>query len=330
MPVFAVLSLAACVEDYSSVETSGTDSGSGTLVVNMVKEADHTKTETSYVSVLEEEKAEHKVEIFVFDRSTDRLAASRTVSSVLEKCTFSMPVGPKSVYVVVNGPDMRKVRNLGQFNQVLDDLSGTSLSDDGLVMVGYADCTVTPGAVARPLVVVKRLVARVVVQKISCSIPSQYDKMRVDCVFLGNAYSKQTLSGTVSEMCNKDGYAGAKENPIGKNGVKGACEEYFFRNVNSEITVGSSSLSKHHLYCQPNSTDTHTCLYLLVTIGDTQYYYRVPLHNKLRANATCSVEIDIINLGASLPPDNDIQKGEIIADVKIDGWAAGDDYSVLF
>jgi hypothetical protein len=84
------------------------------------------------------------------------------------------------------------------------------------------------------------------------------------------------------------------------------------------------------MYSQPNKSDKFTCLYLLVTIGGAQYYYRVPLHYGLSSNVTYSVDVDIINLGSELPPDGTAQKGDISAVIKVMDWAQGEEYDIKF
>lgn len=103
-----------------------------------------------------------------------------------------------------------------------------------------------------------------------------------------------------------------------------------FRQIGKDVAVGDSSEDLIHMYCQPNSSSKFTNLYLLTTIGRNQYYYRIPLYNGLKSNTTYSVEATITNLGAPLPPDGDIQKGEIEAEVFVSGWDYGEKYIVEF
>ena len=198
-------------------------------------------------------------------------------------------------------------------------------------MFGSGNCTVEEGEIAEPVISVKRLVSRVVLRSIVNKVPKQYGSMTVNCVYLSNANTKQSLSGTVSGTVNPNGYEdSSKTKPIGKNGITGSCPGYLYRAVNKTVAVGASHTDKYHMYCQPSSSGTITCVYLLATIGGSQYYYRVPLQNGIQANKTYSIDVEIVNLGAALPPDGDIQKGEIKATVNVSGWDAGDSYVVEF
>ena len=241
-----------------------------------------------------------------------------------------MPVGAKSVYAVVNGPDMSSVKSISQLENIFYDMEQHNLSDAGFFMVGHEDCDVVADQTVTPTITVRRLAARVVLRSVSCHIPSQYADMTVNSVFLGNAYSLQTVAGEVDRMQNVNGYVSGNSTPIGKSGVTGACPDYFYRSANDVINVNSTHEEMYYMYCQPNDTDNFTCLYLLVTIGDKQYYYRVPLSYGLRANVTCSVDVDIINLGSLLPPDGTVQKGDITAVIKVSDWLRGEEYDIKF
>lgn len=323
--------LVACSDESAFVGLeSENDMPVGRLSVNVIREDTESKSLTECHEVLDTEKAEHKVEVFVFDKTSGALGATKTLNSVSEDCTFSLPVGQKVIYVVVNGPDLSSVTTLDGMRRVAEDFYGRDIDRDGFVMMGYEECDLSAECAAEPVVVVKRLVSRIVLQRITSNIPAQYGKLKVDCVFLGNANTRMTLGGEVSEMMNLSGCDKIASKPIGKDGNLGSYDGYLFRASGVEIPVGASDYLKYYLYCHPNSSTKYTCLYLLTTIGDKQYYYRVPFYNGLKSNATYSVDVEIVNLGAQRPPDGDIQKGEIVADIKIDGWDQGDNYSVMF
>lgn len=330
-----VVSVFACMACNESEFTSGnpgmSDNSDGEISVVIGYESVTTKAITDYTAELNEEKVVKNVSVLVFDRSTGKLNAFRRTDSVEDGYTFTVTSGSKTVYAVVNGPEMSNVKSLEQMGQFVDDLSLSDPGDDGFVMVGSVACSVSADVVARPVVVVKRLVSRVVLQKVTNNIPAQYGKMKIDCVYLGNANSQQSFAGAVSGKVNPDGYAdAAKTKPVGKNGNFGSCPGYMYRSSTAEIASGTSEMTKYHMYCQPSDGQNMTCMYLLVTIDGSQYYYRVPLSMGLTANTTSSVELEITNLGAPLPPDGDMQRGEIVATVSIAGWSAGEKYEVEF
>lgn len=330
-----MLSAAACIACSGLVSESDDSilagNGEGMVTVTVQQAPSATKAQTDYTTVLPDEMNVRKVAVFVFDKTTGTLNASKEIATTGEKCTFTVTAGEKTIYAVANGPDLSSVTTLSQLGQAVDDLSQSDIGTHGLMMTGSCDCTVEAGGTASPIISVRRMVARVVLQKVTCSLPSQYGSMTLDCIYLGNANTVQTLAGAVSGKVNPDGYADAqKTKPIGKNGVTGSCPNYLFYNSGYNISVGSSKTTKYHFYCQPGDDSSVTCMYLLATIGGNQYYYRVPLNVGLNANMTCSVELEITNLGAPLPPDGDLQKGEISATINVAGWDAGNKYEVEF
>ena len=176
--------------------------------------------------------AVHKVDVFVFDAGSERLERSASVTSVSDVCTFSVPAGEKLVFALLNGPDVSRVRGVADLMELVDCLSGSSLETEGLMMVGSAACQVVPGEVSRPEVVVGRMVSGVVLRSLSCDVAEQYGGMRIDCVYLGNAYVSRKISGECLDMVNVDGYADSeKKIPIGKNGATGSCPQYLYREI---------------------------------------------------------------------------------------------------
>lgn len=286
---------------------------------------------TEYVTALEDEQMVKKIDVLVFDKKTENLNSLKSMSSLDDSCKFVLPVGEKIIYAIINGPDLSSVNNIAALNRLTDNLVNRKMSVDGLALVGSDVCNVVKGDPITPVIKVRWLVARVVLHKVTCNLPPQHGGMRIDCVYLGNANTVQTFGGTVSGMVNAGGYAGGdKDKPIGMENVVGECSEYMFRNHGANISVGGYDETKIHMYCQPNHTSDHTCLYLLTTISDKQYYYRVPLNLGLTANSTCSVEVSITNLGSTKPPVGDYETNTVTSSVQIEGWTPGNSYVTEF
>lgn len=304
---------------------------SGSIVVSVKNEMLPVRSLAEYQSAKSCESAVYNVDVLVFDSVSKRLERSATTSSLEEKCSFELSAGEKLVYAVVNGPDMSRVRSLDQMMALAEDLSSRDYLLEGFVMIGYEHCVVSSGTVCKPEIIVKRLVSRVELRSIKCNVPRQYESMKVECVYLGNAYSVQSLSGAVSVEVNGGGYADKdKQQPIGLGGVKGACDMFMYREPGAVIKVGEVLSDPIYMYCQPDAGKAMTCLYILAQIGDGKYYYRVPLNKGLLSNTTCVVDVVITNLGAHRPPDGDMQKGEIQAVVKVMDWLTGDEYHAEF
>ena len=327
----AALLVLACSCNKQEPVPSPVDDVFGELVVNVKQEVSAvTKATTDYVAVLDNEKAEKTVTVLVFDTASGALNVSKKLGASTENCSITVPVGKKTVYAVVNGPDLSSVTTVQQLLALKDNLAATSIATNGFTMLGTADCTVAKGTSVTASITVKRLVSRVVLKELTNSLPAAYGHMTINAVYLGNANSVQTLAGAASVPVNVSGYAdAAKTQPIGKNGVTGACSEYLYRGVKADVNVGKSYTTVQHMYCQPNTTDKYTTMYILTTIGQNQYYYKVPLDKKLSANYTYSVDVNILNLGTQ-NPDDELEKGSLAVKITVADWVPGDDYVAEF
>lgn len=329
---FAVAACVAC--SYDVCDVSGEDQAgksSGNISVLLEYEDVVSKASGGYMESLSEENKINKIDVLVFDRQTGNLNASKMLGSVGESCVFSVSTGDKLVYAVANASNLSNVLTISQMENVVSDLSKTDYKTSGFVMIGSADCQVRLGEVAEPVIALKRMVARVVINKMTNKMASQFGTINVDCAFLANANKSRTLGGVSSDPVNIGGYADAmKTMPIGKNEVVGDCPMYMFREMGIAIPKGEAKTDVHHLYCYPTNSEAKTCVYVMLTIAGNQYYYRVPLPNGLQSNKTYTIDLDFMNLGSTLPPDGDLQKGEIRAVVNVSGWDAGDDYTVEF
>lgn len=298
----------------------------GTMSVKVKFDDAATRSGTTYVTALDVEKKVNKIDILVFDKNTYKLNAAMRITAMDATCQMSLPIGKKIIYAIVNGPDPSDVTMLGDLDELTDQISDTDIATSGLTLVGSTEYEIKTGT-ANPTatITVGWLVSRVVLTKVQCNVPKQYGNMTVDCVFLGNANSKQRFDGTVSDMVNLNGLS-ADGKPVGLNEVTGLYATYLYRQVNKTVSVGGALTDKYYMYCQPNKTSACTCLYVLTTIGSDKYYYRVPLTEGLEANMTCSVELKITNLGSPEPPTGDLQKGNIEAKIAMQDWIPGPSY----
>jgi len=326
----SALALSGCVD--KQLLGDGSEEVEGIVSV-CVRYMDSTvKSGEDSLKATEEEMMINEVKILVFDRETEALAAVDEIKGIGDDCLFRLPVGQKIVCALVNGPDVGDVTSLKQLEAIVDSLPVTSFGTDGLTMFGKMECVVSGTSVPEVVTIdVQWLVSRVLLRRVTCNLPEQYGEMMLECVYLGNANVAQTLGGSESCMVNINGKEDYGQfRPIGKDGITGSCADYLFRNVAKKISIDSTMDEWYCMYCHPNRSSDYTCLYLLATIGDDQYYYRVPLDNGLEANSTCSVDVRITNLGSKTPPDGNLEKGDITAVLNIHGWTGGDEYVVEF
>jgi hypothetical protein len=209
-------------------------------------------------------------------------------------------------------------------------------------MAGSTTCNVS-GSTATVTIAVKRLVARVALQKITNSLPDSYGSLTVNNVMLINVAGNQNLECTASistwynKMGRKDGATAATQIIDGSTNAA-SCPTLTFSAPGASVANGAAHApsTPHLFYCFPNSTSTDktgfestftarkTRLVVAATINSTKYYYPVVINTPER-NKAYTVELTITGLG-STDPDQPVSKGAITAAVTVQGWQSGATY----
>ena len=310
----------------------------GTLSVSLDFEDEGQTKATSYVTAQTYETKVNDVQVLVFD-STGALNAYVDADTKTSGITISTTAGSKTVWAVVNGPDLSSITTLSALQSTAVDLGANSTTETtGFVMAGSATCTVG-SSTATASVAVKRLVARVALQKISNSLPSSYGALTVNNVTLINVVGNQNLNGSasISTWYNKMGRENGGSEPAIIDGVNSfaSCPTLTFKSVGSSVTNGGAltPTTPYLFYTYPNSTSTDatgwtssftarkTRLVVTATISGKKYYYPVVIDTPAR-NTAYTVELTITGLG-STDPDKPVVKGSINASVTVQGWSAG-------
>ena len=294
---------------------------------------------TSYVTAQTYETKVNDVQVLVFD-STGALNAYVDADTKTSGITISTTAGSKTVWAVVNGPNLSSITTMSALQSTAVDLGANSTTETvGFVMAGSTTCTVGSSATTASISV-KRLVARVALQKISNSLPASYGALTVNNVTLINVAGNQNLAGTASvstwynKMGRKDG-ATATGQIIDGSTYVASHPTLTFKSVGSSVANGGSltPTTPYLFYTYPNSTTTDatgwassftarkTRLVVAATIGGTKYYYPVVIDTPAR-NTAYTVELTITGPG-STDPDKPVVKGSINASVTVQGWSAG-------
>ena len=312
------------------------------LRVSLNLEGDPQTRATNYVTAQAYETAVNDVQIFVFD-SKGALATYLDADTKTSDITINTIYGQKTVYAVVNGPDLSGITTQDALEHTAVDLGANSTTTSkGFVMVGSNACNVS-GTTATVSISVKRLVARVALQKITNSLPDSYGSLTVNSVMLINVAGNQNLECTASistwynKMGRKDG-ASATQIIDGTTTLASHPTLTFMSVGKSVANGGSLAPSTPYLFYtyQNNSTSEgngwsntfsarKTRLVVTATIGGTKYYYPVSISNPQR-NTAHTVELTITGLG-STDPDILVQKGAITATVTVDPWQNGAVYN---
>ena len=310
-----------------------------TLNVSLDFENDTQTKATSYVTSQTYETTVNNVQILVFD-STGALNAYVDADKSVAGITINTTTGSKTVWAIVNGPDLSSVTTIGVMTAKTIDLGDNSTTaSEGFVMAGSTTCTVS-SSTTTAIITVNRFVSRVALAKVTNSLPDSYGSLTVNNVTLTNVVGNQNLAGAATpstwynKMGRKDG-ATASSQIIDGSSYLASCPTLTFKSISSSVANGSSLTpsTPYLLYCYPNSTTTDatgwassftarkTRLVVTATISGTKYYYPVVI-DTLQRNTAYTVELTITGLG-STDPDKPVQKGTISAIVSVQGWASG-------
>ena len=339
----AVAAMACSCDKDADCEPCQEAQTKATLNVSLDFEDEPQTRATSYITAQTYETKVNDVQVLVFD-STGALNAYVDADTKTSGISISTTAGSKTVWAVVNGPNLSSITTLSALQSTAVDLGANSTTETtGFVMAGSTTCTVGSSA-ATASVAVKRLVARVALQKINNSLPGSYGSLTVNNVTLINVAGNQNLAGTASvstwynKMGRKDG-ATATGQIIDGSTYVASHPTLTFKSVGSSVANGASltPTTPYLFYCYPNSTTTDatgwsssftarkTRLVVAATIGGTKYYYPVVIDTPAR-NTAYTVELTITGLG-STDPDKPVQKGSITASVTVEGWASGAVYN---
>ena len=316
----------------------------GTLAVSLLfDEGAQTKAVTSFTTSQTYEKQVNKVQIFVFDES-GKINIYKDAGTTQNNIPISTTTGKKTIWAVVNGPDLSEVASLAELEDTAIDLAANSTTAaTGFVMAGSTSCTVSASA-ATANISVSRLVARVALQKVTNQLPDGYGALTIDNVVLTNVAGNQNIAGDATpatwynKMGRKDGATESSQIIDGETN-KASCEALTFKSVKQEVAHGSDlNISTPYLfYSFPNSntagstgwvnpfTARASRLVVTATIDGVKYYYPVTLSKKLERNKAYTVEITITGLG-STDPDKPIEKGGLTAAITVLDWVDGGSY----
>ena len=335
----AIAAMACSCDKNSDCEPCQEAETKATLNVSLDFEDEPQTRATSYVTAQTYEPKVNDVQVLVFD-STGALNAYVDADTKTSGISISTTAGSKTVWAVVNGPNLSSITTLSALQSTAEDLGANSTTETtGFVMAGSTTCTVGSSA-ATASVAVKRLVARGALQKINNSLPGSYGALTVNNVTLINVAGNQNLAGTASvstwynKMGRKDG-ATATGQIIDGSTYMASHPTLTFKSVGTSVANGASLTPTtpylFYTYQTLTANDANgwsstfsarkTRLVVAATIGGTKYYYPVVIDTPAR-NTAYTVELTITGLG-STDPDKPVVKGSINASVTVQGWSAG-------
>ncbi len=345
--VFAV-ALASCTKDAQNIEAPVNETG--TVTINVVREAaGQTKTTSvSFMTAMDYEKAVNRQQVLIFN-SSGRLEFYADLDTTATSLDAAVSTGEKTVYAVINGPDLSAIKSLDEFQGCALDLSANKKTTSaGFVMSGSATCNVEPSAAVSCEIAVKRLVARIVLFRVANELPSAYGSLSLKAAYLANVVGTQNPAGTMAledaTWYNKYGRSDSATSSgaiIDGTNYRASCSDLTYILFNKTITHGMaySHLSTQDadlFYTFANSSTTapktfsngtfvpqRTILVLCCELnGESRYYPVVFDQSTLEANNTYMVDVTISGIG-SADPAVPVEHGDISATIKVSNWTAG-------
>ena len=308
--VLAASALFYSCNKFESTEAPGPDEPRYNINVTLGGAAIEVETKTTgeASTVSANEAKVNSLQVLVFRGDFLDAYGTANASSVSVSCT----AGTRTIYAVVNGPNLSAVTSLSALESTMVDLSSNSTSS--FVMVGSTSATLPgTGSVSIP---VSRMVSRIVLKKISRNFTAaslQSLSFKVDSIYVVNAAGNfnYKLNASPSKWYNE-----------GKD--KGEVTA-LLRDAPGVLIANNSSYSTpHYFYVMPNSAASKTTrLVIVATLGTQKYYYPVDMP-ALQYNKSYEITGVTIKRGGSDNPNTPVTSSDISFSVSVNGWTTND------
>ena len=344
MPLAAIAVMTACSKNIGPENIIPGNAQQSELILSLdFPEAAVTKAVSAYTTAQTYESQVNSVQILVFDSAgkIDKYLNAGTKTSGISISTVS---GAKTVWAVVNGPDLSSTATMSALQSTAITLGGnnSTTASTGFIMAGSNTCTVGTSATTCAITV-SRFVSRVALVSVKNALPTSYGTMTINCAYLANVVGNQNIAGNASAATwyNKFGRADestqVSSHMIDGSTYKASCEALTYKAISGTAAVGASHApsTPYLLYCFPNSSTTaptafstsfaaqRTVLVVKATVGGTASYYPVVLDDAAPArNSAYTVALTITGPGSS-DPNTPVQKGSLTASITVSPWSSG-------
>lgn len=325
------VALTAC--NKSEMPPQVPEEGSGTIVLSVQGDfAPETKV-TSDSALTDEEKTINTVQIIVFNSAGDielRMKNSDfTVSGTTATASATLTTGAKTVWCLVNGPDVQSMTNsqLQARNIELDGYNG----EGAFVQSASAACTITKNTSTPLTLKVRRYVARVTLTDVKNELESQLTITRVYTYIANYVKESYLYSGN---GIGTYGNIGGKKNSQSINSANIATDPDltavgFDDVIQYDEALSDYGLDPFRMYTYPTpSGGTRQWLVTAAEIGGHWYYYNYQMPT-LTANTAYTVEMVLKRLGADEPCVEN-GTGTLSVTVTPEAWTAGASTSKTF
>lgn len=256
-------------------------------------------------------------------------------------------IGSYSVALVANGPDLStSATTLDGLKAVQLNLKTYNNTASGFVMWATGSATVTADATATAALELKRHVGRVVVSKITNSLPASMGTLTINNIMLTNVYANVTMDGNAPSTgvlwYNMEGRSDtgtlSSTHIIDGGSFVSQCPDLTFKAVGANITNGASYSAAQYFYGYRNTstatpdsfaasyppTGYRSCIVVTATFNGHKWYYPVTL-DSFDAHTTYDVQLSIIGEG-STDPNVPVRKGSVKANITVADWTVGTAY----
>lgn len=333
--------------------------GTGALSV-VITAGGGVPTRASGVTELPYEKRLNQLQLFLFEGNV--LCRYDRVDTGLDALPFrktyeSLKTGSYRVYAVANAEDLHGVTTEAALNERVVRLSDCNLAEErGFVMAGAVETAAGRGAPTPVPISLSRFAARVRLVSVENRVPSGYARdgaVTVKSVFLINALGTWALggAGTASEWVNLGGrVAGRASSDSRSDFITEAGQVHpaaylpqVFRTDGRTLANGTvETYADCCLYSFPNAVQTDhtgstagagegafTRLVILATVNGADWWYPVTLSvdgRGLERNTSYDVRV-VLRTTGSADPNEPLVKGSLSAEVSVNPWSPGADYS---
>lgn len=345
--LMGVFALTSCNKDVipeggSNVEANQLQESELVLSLDF-PEAVETKAVSAYTTAQTYETQVNSVQILVFD-SAGKIDKYLNAGTKTSGISISTTAGAKTVWAVVNGPDLKDIGTLSALQGTAITLGGnqSTTASTGFIMAGSNTCTVGTSSVSCAITV-SRFVSRVALVSVTNSLPSSYGSVTINGAFLSNVVGNQNIAGNAaaSTWYNKFGRADestqVSSHIIDGSTYKASCPELTYKGISATAAIGASHApsTPYLFYCFANSSTTapgnfstsfsaqRSVLVVKATVGGTAYYYPIVLDDAAPArNASYTVALTITGPGSD-DPNKPVQKGSMSASITVSPWSSG-------
>ena len=346
--LMGALALSSCNKDVipeggnSNVEVDPFQESEIILDVNF-PESMETKAVSAYTTAQAYETQVNSVQILVFDSAgtIDKYLDAGNKTSGISISTVS---GAKTVWAVVNGPDLSSCGTMSALQGTAITLGGnnSTTASTGFVMAGSNTCTVGTSSV-NCAITVSRFVSRVALVSVTNSLPASYGSITINGAFLANVVGNQNIAGNASASTWYNKFGRADESTqvashiIDGSTYKASCPELTYKSISGTAAIGASHTpsTPYLFYGFPNSSTVsptafstsfsaqRSILVVKATVGGSACYYPIVLDDAtLARNASYTVALTITGPGSD-DPNEPVQKGSMSASITVSPWSSG-------